>query len=138
MSPKRLITSRLTGAGSLLPPVYSEAWDKGNAKVSPGHHFPPYGTPHTANVRVEVIEWSYLCSTCEALTLDLRSGLLNILLAGNLLQAGAFQQTRTSDPSSIVFFFRFCSLPPRIESIRFSQDASKRKEEKGERSKKFY
>ncbi|GFV81697.1 hypothetical protein TNCV_1703531 [Trichonephila clavipes] len=54
-------------------PVYSEAWAKGNAKVSPGHqsppygrsvgqrerkgspehHFPPYGTPHTANIRVE-------------------------------------------------------------------------------------
>ncbi|GFW01650.1 hypothetical protein TNCV_4085651 [Trichonephila clavipes] len=35
MSPKRLITSRLTEAGSLLPPVCSEAWAKGNAKVSP-------------------------------------------------------------------------------------------------------
>ncbi|GFT16741.1 hypothetical protein TNCV_1333551 [Trichonephila clavipes] len=45
-------TSRLTGAGSLLPPVYSEAWAKGNAEVSPGHHFPPYGTPYTANMRV--------------------------------------------------------------------------------------
>ncbi|GFS72028.1 hypothetical protein TNCV_2676801 [Trichonephila clavipes] len=32
-TPKRLITSRLTGAGSLLSPVYSEAWAKGNAKV---------------------------------------------------------------------------------------------------------
>ncbi|GFV72986.1 hypothetical protein TNCV_1734541 [Trichonephila clavipes] len=29
------ITSRLTGAGSLLPPVYSEAWAKENAKVIP-------------------------------------------------------------------------------------------------------
>ncbi|GFY10342.1 uncharacterized protein TNCV_2630191 [Trichonephila clavipes] len=28
MSPTRLITSRLTEAGSLLPPVYSEAWAK--------------------------------------------------------------------------------------------------------------
>ncbi|GFS84384.1 hypothetical protein TNCV_4605901 [Trichonephila clavipes] len=28
-TPKRGTTSRLTGAGSLLPPVYSEAWDKG-------------------------------------------------------------------------------------------------------------
>ncbi|GFW55891.1 hypothetical protein TNCV_4390341 [Trichonephila clavipes] len=36
-------TSQLTGAGSLLPPVYSEAWAKGNAEVSPEHHFPPYG-----------------------------------------------------------------------------------------------
>ncbi|GFV56725.1 hypothetical protein TNCV_4689501 [Trichonephila clavipes] len=26
-----LITSRLTGAGSLLPPVYGEAWAKGHA-----------------------------------------------------------------------------------------------------------
>ncbi|GFV88623.1 hypothetical protein TNCV_1244331 [Trichonephila clavipes] len=67
-TPKRGITSRLTGAGSLLPPVYSEAWAKGNAEVSighqsppngrsvgkgsPEHHFPPYGTPHTANIRV--------------------------------------------------------------------------------------
>ncbi|GFV94605.1 hypothetical protein TNCV_3826721 [Trichonephila clavipes] len=52
-TPKRGTTSRLTGAGSLLSPVYSEAWAKGNAEVSPGHHFPPYGTPHTANIRVE-------------------------------------------------------------------------------------
>ncbi|GFY17265.1 hypothetical protein TNCV_1090391 [Trichonephila clavipes] len=28
-TPKRGTTSRLTGAGSLLPPVYSEAWAKG-------------------------------------------------------------------------------------------------------------
>ncbi|GFW53316.1 hypothetical protein TNCV_4075371 [Trichonephila clavipes] len=61
---KRNTPSRLTGAGSLLPPVYNEAWSKGNAevslgdqsppygrsvgkgnaKVSPEHHFPPYGT----------------------------------------------------------------------------------------------
>ncbi|GFV71766.1 hypothetical protein TNCV_777831 [Trichonephila clavipes] len=33
-------------------PVYSEAWTKRNAKVSPGYHFPPYRTPHTANMRV--------------------------------------------------------------------------------------
>ncbi|GFX57053.1 hypothetical protein TNCV_2963331 [Trichonephila clavipes] len=32
MSPNRLITSRMTAAGSLLPPVYSEAWAKENAK----------------------------------------------------------------------------------------------------------
>ncbi|GFW17980.1 hypothetical protein TNCV_2280841 [Trichonephila clavipes] len=51
-TPKRGINSRLTGAGSLLPPVYSEEWAKGNAKVSPEHHFPPYGTPHMANMRV--------------------------------------------------------------------------------------
>ncbi|GFW90207.1 hypothetical protein TNCV_1790271 [Trichonephila clavipes] len=70
---KRGTTSRLTGAGSLLPPVYSEAWAKENADVSPGHqsppygrkvgqrerkgspehHFPPYGMPHTTNMRVE-------------------------------------------------------------------------------------
>ncbi|GFV62806.1 hypothetical protein TNCV_2815641 [Trichonephila clavipes] len=35
MSPKRLITCQLTGVGSLLPPVYSEVWAKGNAKVIP-------------------------------------------------------------------------------------------------------
>ncbi|GFS99357.1 hypothetical protein TNCV_1601651 [Trichonephila clavipes] len=72
-TPKRGTTSRLTGAGSLLPLVYSEAWDKGNAEVSIGHqshpygrsegkgnakdtqntnHFPPYGTLHKANMRV--------------------------------------------------------------------------------------
>ncbi|GFV66585.1 hypothetical protein TNCV_3894761 [Trichonephila clavipes] len=34
MSPKRLITSRLTGVDSLLPPVYSEAWAKESAKIS--------------------------------------------------------------------------------------------------------
>ncbi|GFS90855.1 DDE_Tnp_1_7 domain-containing protein [Trichonephila clavipes] len=39
-------------SGLTPPPVYSEAWAKGNAEVSPEHHFPPYGTPHTANMRV--------------------------------------------------------------------------------------
>ncbi|GFX07755.1 hypothetical protein TNCV_4160241 [Trichonephila clavipes] len=29
-----------------------EAWAKGNAKVSPGHYFLPYGTPHTASMPV--------------------------------------------------------------------------------------
>ncbi|GFS95825.1 hypothetical protein TNCV_2259071 [Trichonephila clavipes] len=43
-------TSRLTGAGSLLPLVYSEAC---GPKVFPGHHFPPYRMPHTANMRVD-------------------------------------------------------------------------------------
>ncbi|GFV45277.1 hypothetical protein TNCV_5087571 [Trichonephila clavipes] len=42
-TPKRGTTSRLTGASSLLPPVYSEAWAKGNAEVSQGHQSPPYG-----------------------------------------------------------------------------------------------
>ncbi|GFV31737.1 hypothetical protein TNCV_2442081 [Trichonephila clavipes] len=42
-TPKRGTASRLTGTGSLLPPVYSEALAKGNAEVSLGHHFPPYG-----------------------------------------------------------------------------------------------
>ncbi|GFV21155.1 hypothetical protein TNCV_4267881 [Trichonephila clavipes] len=32
-TPKRGTTSRLTGAGSLLPPVYSEAWAKGNPRT---------------------------------------------------------------------------------------------------------
>ncbi|GFW03153.1 hypothetical protein TNCV_157731 [Trichonephila clavipes] len=32
-TPKRGTTSRLTGAGSLLPPVYSEAWARRNAEV---------------------------------------------------------------------------------------------------------
>ncbi|GFT33823.1 hypothetical protein TNCV_4383291 [Trichonephila clavipes] len=45
MSPKRLYTSRLTGASSLQRPVYSEAWAKGNAKVSLGYHFSPHGMP---------------------------------------------------------------------------------------------
>ncbi|GFV05085.1 hypothetical protein TNCV_222991 [Trichonephila clavipes] len=39
-TPKRGTTSRLTGADSLLPPVYSEAWAKGNAE---GHQSPPKG-----------------------------------------------------------------------------------------------
>ncbi|GFX65959.1 hypothetical protein TNCV_13801 [Trichonephila clavipes] len=39
MSPKRLITSRLTGAGSLLSPVYNEAWAKGNEKGIPRASF---------------------------------------------------------------------------------------------------
>ncbi|GFT85744.1 hypothetical protein TNCV_4026911 [Trichonephila clavipes] len=43
-TPKRGNTSLLTGAGSLLPPLYSEAWAKENAEVSSGHHFPLYGT----------------------------------------------------------------------------------------------
>ncbi|GFY04684.1 hypothetical protein TNCV_419401 [Trichonephila clavipes] len=42
-TPKKGTTSRLTGAGSLLPPVYSEVRAKGNAEVSPGHQSPPYG-----------------------------------------------------------------------------------------------
>ncbi|GFW25983.1 hypothetical protein TNCV_3316551 [Trichonephila clavipes] len=29
-----------------------KAWAKGNAKESPGHHFPPYGTPPTGKMRV--------------------------------------------------------------------------------------
>ncbi|GFS74530.1 hypothetical protein TNCV_458671 [Trichonephila clavipes] len=32
-----------TGVGSLLLLIYSEARDKGNVKVSPGHEFLPYG-----------------------------------------------------------------------------------------------
>ncbi|GFY20669.1 hypothetical protein TNCV_1119031 [Trichonephila clavipes] len=46
-----LITSRLTGAGSLLPPVYGEAWAKGPATGTPDSTFPRYGSPHTANMR---------------------------------------------------------------------------------------
>ncbi|GFT30925.1 hypothetical protein TNCV_1683031 [Trichonephila clavipes] len=42
-TPKRGTTSRLTGAGSLLPPLYSEAWAKGNADLSLGHQSPPNG-----------------------------------------------------------------------------------------------
>ncbi|GFY14199.1 transposable element Tcb1 transposase [Trichonephila clavipes] len=42
-TPKRGTTSRLTGAGSLLPPVYIEAGAKRNAEKYPGHHSPPYG-----------------------------------------------------------------------------------------------
>ncbi|GFS52537.1 hypothetical protein TNCV_4851811 [Trichonephila clavipes] len=38
-TPKRLISCRLTGAGSLLPPICCEAWAKGNIKVSPWHPF---------------------------------------------------------------------------------------------------
>ncbi|GFY05983.1 uncharacterized protein TNCV_3862871 [Trichonephila clavipes] len=46
-----LITSRLTGAGSLLPPAYGEAWAKGHATGTPDSTFPRYGSPHTANMR---------------------------------------------------------------------------------------
>ncbi|GFU70926.1 hypothetical protein TNCV_3633381 [Trichonephila clavipes] len=38
-----LITSRLTGAGSLLPPVYGEAWAKGHATGTPDSTFPGTG-----------------------------------------------------------------------------------------------
>ncbi|GFS66822.1 hypothetical protein TNCV_230221 [Trichonephila clavipes] len=51
---KRCIISRWTEAGSLLPPVYSEAKAKWNAKVSPGHHFPLYGMPYTTKSTVFV------------------------------------------------------------------------------------
>ncbi|GFS65589.1 hypothetical protein TNCV_2030821 [Trichonephila clavipes] len=41
-----LITSRLTGAGSLLPPVYGEAWAKGHATGTPDSTFPDdFGHP---------------------------------------------------------------------------------------------
>ncbi|GFT27771.1 hypothetical protein TNCV_204621 [Trichonephila clavipes] len=36
-----LITSRLTEAGSLLPPVYGETWAKGARNRNPRLHFPP-------------------------------------------------------------------------------------------------
>ncbi|GFT70572.1 hypothetical protein TNCV_1133291 [Trichonephila clavipes] len=36
MSPKRLITSQLTGAGSHLTPVYSKAWTKGTKRYPQG------------------------------------------------------------------------------------------------------
>ncbi|GFX19448.1 hypothetical protein TNCV_3051061 [Trichonephila clavipes] len=49
-----LITSRLTGAGLLLPPVYGEAWAKGHATGTPDSTFPRYGSPHTANMRVRL------------------------------------------------------------------------------------
>ncbi|GFU70753.1 hypothetical protein TNCV_493161 [Trichonephila clavipes] len=49
-----LITSRLTGAGSLLPPVYGEAWAIGHATGTPDSTFPRYGSPHTANMRVRL------------------------------------------------------------------------------------
>ncbi|GFS97074.1 hypothetical protein TNCV_4492521 [Trichonephila clavipes] len=49
-----LITSRLTGAGSLLPPVYGEASAKGHATGTPDSTFPRYGSPHTANMRVRL------------------------------------------------------------------------------------
>ncbi|GFU43421.1 hypothetical protein TNCV_53241 [Trichonephila clavipes] len=49
-----LITSRLKGAGSLLPPVYGEAWAKGHATGTPDSTFPRYGSPHTANMRVRL------------------------------------------------------------------------------------
>ncbi|GFX96334.1 hypothetical protein TNCV_2292221 [Trichonephila clavipes] len=41
-----LITSRLTGAGSLLPPVYGEAWAKGHATGTPDSTFPGTGRAH--------------------------------------------------------------------------------------------
>ncbi|GFW39604.1 hypothetical protein TNCV_3187751 [Trichonephila clavipes] len=42
-TPKRGTTSRLTGAGSLLPPVYSKEWAKENAEVCLSHQSFPYG-----------------------------------------------------------------------------------------------
>ncbi|GFX33501.1 hypothetical protein TNCV_1006621 [Trichonephila clavipes] len=32
---------------------YLPSTAKRRPKIFPGHHFPPYGTPHTANMRVE-------------------------------------------------------------------------------------
>ncbi|GFX81677.1 hypothetical protein TNCV_4645151 [Trichonephila clavipes] len=49
-----LITSQLTGAGSLLPPVYGEAWTQGHATKTLDFTFPRYGSPHTANIRVRL------------------------------------------------------------------------------------
>ncbi|GFX57762.1 hypothetical protein TNCV_1495231 [Trichonephila clavipes] len=49
-----LITSRLTGTGSLLPPVYGEAWDKEHATGTPDSIFPRYGSLHTTNMRVSL------------------------------------------------------------------------------------
>ncbi|GFV35359.1 hypothetical protein TNCV_3203911 [Trichonephila clavipes] len=55
-----LITSRLTGAGSLLPPVYGEAWAKGHATETPDSTFPRYGSPHTAKMWVKKRMYVYL------------------------------------------------------------------------------
>ncbi|GFW62974.1 uncharacterized protein TNCV_4453221 [Trichonephila clavipes] len=99
MPPKRLITSRLTGVGLLLPPLYSKAWAKGNAKVSPGHHFPPYGMPHTANVRVLIRSvltyasktWPLTLRDEEALGISERKILLCIL--GEIQENGSWRRS---------------------------------------------
>ncbi|GFU13640.1 hypothetical protein TNCV_938881 [Trichonephila clavipes] len=49
-----LITNRLTGAGSLLLPVYGEAWAEGHATGTPDSTFPWHGSPHMANMRVRL------------------------------------------------------------------------------------
>ncbi|GFT02814.1 hypothetical protein TNCV_3622101 [Trichonephila clavipes] len=49
-----LITSRLTGAGSLPPPVYGVAMGQRARNRNPRLHFPRYGSPHTANMRVRL------------------------------------------------------------------------------------
>ncbi|GFS85692.1 hypothetical protein TNCV_5025021 [Trichonephila clavipes] len=49
-----LITSRLTGAGSLLPPVYGEAWARGTQPGTPDSTFPGTGRRTTANMRVRL------------------------------------------------------------------------------------
>ncbi|GFT03521.1 hypothetical protein TNCV_2986471 [Trichonephila clavipes] len=46
-----LITSRLTGAGSLLPPVYGEAWAKGHATGTPDSTFPRTYTETVFTIR---------------------------------------------------------------------------------------
>ncbi|GFV94053.1 hypothetical protein TNCV_3357001 [Trichonephila clavipes] len=54
-TPKRGTTSRLTGAGSLLPPVYSEAWAKGTDKeivFSPTSEYEATSRHNSANVSV--------------------------------------------------------------------------------------
>ncbi|GFT84075.1 hypothetical protein TNCV_1149521 [Trichonephila clavipes] len=62
-----LITSRLTGAGSFMPPIYGEAWAKGHATRTPDSTFPRYGSPHTANMRSsrDGSNTIYVCDPCR-------------------------------------------------------------------------
>ncbi|GFT94216.1 hypothetical protein TNCV_3922641 [Trichonephila clavipes] len=49
-----IVVQPIDRAGSLLPPVYGEAWAKGHATGTPDSTFHRYGSPHTANMRVRL------------------------------------------------------------------------------------
>ncbi|GFV72380.1 hypothetical protein TNCV_638421 [Trichonephila clavipes] len=51
-SPKRLITNQLTRVGLFLLPSTVKHEPQGAQEIFPGHQFPPYGAPYTANKKV--------------------------------------------------------------------------------------
>ncbi|GFU64494.1 hypothetical protein TNCV_2526091 [Trichonephila clavipes] len=96
-----LITSRLTGAGSLLPPVYGEAWAKGHATGTPDSTFPRYGSPHTANMRCTLLPPTILFHTTLGSRLYMRV-LARALSPSSIFimpkKINSFSQTPSSTP----------------------------------------